>query len=92
MYMLTLTRAERRAISWVGHRYHNGNDLYWLLWSRCESSPVCDWDDESDITFRVRESVAWAICYNATENDDRSWPCFSEELAAKMELFCEGIV
>lgn len=96
MYSLTLTRNERRAIDWVGHRHSNGNDLADLL-CQCEqkTSPgyegELDWNEGEDITFFVPEHIAWQIAENA-ESEDGLWPCFAKELANKMQAFVDGIV
>ncbi len=99
-YTLTLTAADRKAIDWIGARYTNGNDLYKLLWKESEQhqgawanydSEDRDWDAPTDITFKVPEYAAWQIRDNA-ECEDGSWPCFSPELAAKMQAFVDSIV
>lgn len=90
-YTLTLTKDERKAIDWVGHRYSNGNDLYKLLTDGEMTPDDRDWSDDGDITFKVPEAVAWEIKENA-EAEDGFWPCFSGELASKMQRFIDGIV
>lgn len=91
-YKLTLTLSERMAIDWIGDRYTNGDELFSLL-QFCEgTSPEdADWDDERDLTFDVPEHVAWAIRDNA-EREDGTWPCFSPDLASKLQAFCDAIV
>lgn len=94
MYHLTLTQAERKAIDWIGYRYTNGRNLFVHLWanSTVESdwdSP--DWDDTRDLTFSIPEHVAWQIREDA-EQEDGYWPCFSPELASKMQAFIDSIV
>jgi len=91
MYQLTLTHGERRAIDFVDSRYANGIDLYKLLWGKCESQPVCDWDDNLPITFYVKEYIAWQI-KELAEQDNYQWPLFSPEFAAKMQTFVDSIV
>jgi hypothetical protein len=101
-YTLTLTKSERDAIDWISDRYSNGYALYRLLWldtpEDCitinqphawDESP--GWDSDCDIKFRVPEHVAWQIKDNA-ESEDGHWPCFSPELASKMQTFIDGII
>jgi hypothetical protein len=95
MYELTLTLSERKAIDWVGNRYSNGADLFSAL-QDCSSSSAHGededaWDTDGDITFHVPEHVAWKITENAA-NEDGYWPCFSPELAEKMQRFVDAIV
>ena len=60
-YQLTLSKSERDAIDFVGHRYSHGNDLYDLLWGgEVTSSPdEVEWADDEKITFHIPEWVAW---------------------------------
>ena len=89
MYQLTLSRSERRAIEWIGNRYANGDNLYSLLcdadWGNCRQ-----WDEPQDITFTFHENVAWGML-DIREAEDGHWPCFSPELACKLNVFCETI-
>jgi hypothetical protein len=89
MYTLTLTRAERRAFTWIGNRYSNGHDMEVILWE-CYNGDV-EWDDDADITFRIPENRAWEIADLAAQ-DDNTWPCFSDELYYKMTDFIHKIV
>tara|TARA_Y100000034_G_C6682479_1_gene300055 strand:- start:376 stop:660 length:285 start_codon:yes stop_codon:yes gene_type:complete len=94
MYTLTLTHEDRKAIDWVGHRYSNGDDLFDLLWDSIVVGPAIvgkKWDDDIDITFHIPEHIAWQIKENA-EQEDGFWPCFADELAIKMQAFCDSIV
>jgi hypothetical protein len=91
MYTLTLSKPERKAIDWVGHRYSNGDDLFHLLWGCENDKPDADWDYDGDITFTIPEHVAWEIRDNA-EQEDGQWPCFADNLTAKMMAFTDSIV
>ena len=105
MYTLTLTHEDRKAIDWVGHRYSNGDDLFLLLWAKevrknngCDDiEPLeVDWDCDADITFHIPEHIAWKIKENAETEAWGTiygfWPCFADELAIKMQAFCDSIV
>lgn len=90
MYQLTLSRAERQAIDWIGNRYWNGNELFTLLW--CDSSVegnTDEWDAPEDITFMIPEHVAWIIQENA---ESEGFPCFSPELSEKFYTLMNQIV
>lgn len=50
-----------------------------------------DWSSNCDITFGINEPEAWTIKDNS-ENEDGYWPCFSSELANKMQKFVDNIV
>jgi hypothetical protein len=90
MYTLTLTRQERQAIDFVGHRYAHGDDLYDVL-TDAEWEDDCEWDDDCDITFTLAEYLAWDI--NSIGNDSEfRFDLFSGELCEKITLFCDGIV
>ena len=84
MYHLTLTHGERRAIDWVGRRYDHGDNLRDCLFS-------VDWDSPEDITFDIPEYVAWEINRIGAASEYR-WDCFSEDLATKLTLFCDGVI
>ena len=88
MYTLVLSRDEREAIDWVGHRYDNGDDLYGLL---CDCSADEDWDFDGPITFHIPEHVAWGINRIRDEYDGR-WPCFSDAFSWKLNELCDSIV
>lgn len=88
MYKLTLTKAERDAIDWVGNRYSNGYDLFKQLMN-CEFEH--DWDFAGDIEFSISEHVAWEI-QNIAQEERYLWPCFSVAFAAKMDKFVDSIV
>ncbi len=92
MYKLTLTKEERKAIDWVGHRDWNGESLYVSLWVESESFPNdIDWDENGDITFTIPESVAWDICEN-WKSSDRQIPHFSEGLKGKVLSLIKQII
>lgn len=95
MYTLTLTYAERKAIDWVGYRYEHGDNLRDLLEeaeSKVNSDYDCDkWEEPIDITFHIPENLAWAINEIGEECEFR-WDCFAEELAEKLNDFCNQIV
>jgi hypothetical protein len=92
MYTLTLSKAERKAIDWVGDRYGHGNNLYGAL---CDAewlpAEVESWDHDGDITFKMNESTAWVINEIGEECEFR-WDCFAPALAAKLTDFCMAIV
>ena len=89
-YRLTLTKGERAALDWVGYRYRHGDELYRLLWGKCEQSPDdADWDDPRDITFAIPESVAWTI---SEIIDEDNLACFADELRSKLYHFQSQIV
>lgn len=89
MYTLTLTRAERDAFDWVGGRYSTGFDVANVLVECLDNDD--EWSQDSDITFKVSEVQAWEIREFA-EQEDGAWPCFSKELAEKMQAFIDEIV
>lgn len=86
MYELTLTQNERDAISWVGNRYWCGDDLYKLL---LNAEWDGEWDDDTDITFKLPEHVAWQIRDGIMEN---GIDCFSPEFEGKLYDFCNIVV
>jgi len=98
MYELTLTKSERKAIDWIGYRYSNGDDLKELLLDcDVDSSHYTTnaWTDAEDIIFYIPEHIAWQIADNAREEDgdhEYNFPCFSQDLTAKMFFFCFDIV
>jgi hypothetical protein len=89
MYTLTLTRDERRAFDWVGDRYNAGRVAELLIGCITEGQP--EWDEDGDITFAIPEHVAWEI-QDLAEEEDHSWPCFSAELANRLNALCWSIV
>lgn len=97
-YTLTLTRGERQAIDWVGHRYAHGDDLYdllcesdWDVHACCSQEEDWGWLADCPITFNLTEPQAWELLEIAEESEHR-WDCFSPELVAKVEQFCGGVV
>jgi hypothetical protein len=71
-YTLTLSRGEREALEWVGHRDWTGGPLYdilnseGVLWDG--ANPYVDdgdwegyWRNSQDITFTLPEYKAWEI-------------------------------
>lgn len=92
-YTLTLTQDERNAIDWIGNRYAHGDQLREAL-SECTTDRDDDeyiWDFPGDVTFNVRESIAWDIC-RALEESDFRMDCFGDDLRAKLFRFAEAIV
>lgn len=88
MYRITLTQDERSAFDWVGHRYCAGNVASLLL--DCIPADSA-WDDEGEIAFVVPENVAWEI-RDLAEQEEYAWPCFADDLKAKLNTFCQSIV
>jgi len=92
VYSLTLTKAERQAINWVGNRYRHGDELADIL-IECMDEDIeyfLDGDD-NDITFNIPEYDAWDI-NRIGDECNYQWDCFSPQFAAKMTSFCMGIV
>ena len=89
-YSLMLTESERKAFDWIGGRYSStGYDTAILIQ---EGLPVDKaWDDSGDITFNISESVAWEI-QELADSEEYQWPCFADNLAHKMQKFCDAIV
>ncbi len=89
-YSLTLSHGERAAFDWVGSRYSStGSDMKELIVQGMPSDQ--EWDDPSDITFIIPESVSWEM-KNIAEEEEFLWPCFSSRLAAKMNQFLDNII
>lgn len=91
MYELTLTKNERSAIDWIGHRYAHGDDLREQLDKSTIILPHDDaeWDGDYDITYQVPENVAWAInVIIAADN----LACFSDDMISKLLDFSAQIV
>lgn len=89
MYDLTLTKGERDAIDWVGHRGRHGTELYKLLWGHCGHSPEdADWDHDGPITFHMGEPQAWTIHEIISEG----LTCFGTELVRKLHRLQDRIV
>lgn len=84
-YELVLTPDERNAIHWVDGRYWCGYDFYMLLLD-CEWEG--EWDDDTDITFKIPEHVAWEIRDGIMEN---GIDCFCPEFERKLYEFCDGV-
>jgi len=102
MYTLTLTGGERDAFDWVGHRYNNGDKMADILRSsdvivvvqedaNLEDDEFDYWNEPGDVTFRIPEHKAWEM-RDMMEEEDGFWPCFSSELASKMQSFLDKIV
>ncbi len=87
MYKLSLTKSERDAIDWVGHRYANGNDFADLL-LQCMPENT-EWDDPYSITFQILEHLAWRIQEIA---DESGWTCFAGSFVEKLDAFLERVV
>lgn len=90
MYTLILTQGEREAFNWIGDRYSNGNDMRNVI-KEYPVNPDDSWDSTGPVAFDLPEHAAWEIKRFA-EEDDESFPCFSEELTIKMLRFLEQIV
>lgn len=106
-YKLTLTRSERQAIEWIGHRYFHGNDLQDLISTftpydaddmliaaenTITSVPVDEaWESNHDITFDLPECVAWRI-NEGFEAEGYQFACLAEDFAAKLQNFVDSIV
>lgn len=89
MYKLTLTKEERKAIDWIGHRYRHGNELRDILdYSPQTDGAELEWDDGGAATYDLSESDAWTICEIVEEGLD----CFDPDLCAKLHDFAEGVV
>jgi hypothetical protein len=88
MYTLTLTRTERRAFDWVGDRYLAGRVAVLLIGCIPDGQP--EWDEDGDIIFTIPEHIAWEI-RDLAEEEDYSWPCFSPDLATKLNDLCGNI-
>ncbi len=94
MYQLTLSRAERAAIDWIGFRYWNGYSLRDILCHCFPQSAEVGWDCPLDITFRLPEYCAWDILELARQEcgDYLICHCFSPELNVKIVDFLLRIV
>lgn len=91
MYRLTLSREERKAIDWIGHRYFHGDNLYSLLIS-CRLIPdFAAWDDDDLIAFDIPEHIAWEIKFGI-ESEDSFLACFDSSLKSKLIAFIDSIV
>jgi hypothetical protein len=95
MYELTLTKADRDAIDWIGNRYWHGSDLFDLLVT-CDTDQddhpeLAPWQTDGDVTFKIPESVAWEMRDKANEID---WlfDCFSDEFSQKLTDFLLVVV
>jgi len=90
MYELILTAGERAAFDWVGDRYNAGAIADILR--DCIKNEESSWGmPYVDVTFAIPEHKAWEIQELARE-EEFSFPCFSDELRAKLCDFCEAIV
>lgn len=89
-YILTLTKAERDAIDFVGDRYVHGFQLRELLWQGCLSRwpDGCEWYHHGEVTFTLPEHVAWQVC----EMVEQGLDLFSEDFCSKLHNFCEKVV
>lgn len=93
MYRLMLTSQERKAFDWVGNRYSSsGDDVSTILLHDCkQEGEEKEWEGDEDITFLVPEHCAWDIRELADE-EDNLFPCFADDLRAKMLQFIASIV
>lgn len=93
-YTLTLTKADRDAIDWVGDRY-SGAPAIFKVWQETETNPERDWSDDGDFTLVIPEHLAWEI-RDAAESDAEgghsTWPCFAPSLKNKLDAFLDSIV
>ncbi len=87
-YTLTLTRADRGAIDWVGHRYAHGDDLRDTLYA-CDVTTGEEWDGPEDWVFNVPEHVAWTIS-DIIDSDNLA--CFASSLREKLYAFQDRII
>lgn len=90
---LTLTKAERAAMDWVGGRYSHGFALCEFL---CDCQTNRDdeddiWDYDGDVTFTVPEHLAWSIV-DIINEDDQSLACFAGPFADKLREFANNVV
>lgn len=92
MYKLTLTKDEREAIDWVGHRYLTGTAFSDLLLHQ-DTLTVEDreWDHRGDVTFLIPEHVAHEI-NELFEQEDFLFPCFAQPFASKLLEWSNSIV
>lgn len=87
-YKLTLTKGERDAIDWVGHRYRHGDEFYKLLMGCTQVPDDADWDDERGIEYTIPEHTAWTM----GEIIDEGLDCFADEFRSKLYTFRNRIV
>jgi hypothetical protein len=88
-YSLTLSKSERDAFDWVGHRYQTGSEVaYQIIHYSPEGTR---WDEDGEITFNLPEHAAWHIAMLSVQ-EEGLWPCFSDELKQKMVEFCDKII
>lgn len=90
MYRLTLTASERSAFDWVGDRYLTGDRFATLLCTCDATESDTDWEGPEDITFLVPEPVAWELRDLAEQ--EGGFPCYAEELTAKLWAFLDKLV
>ena len=93
VYTLTLTKADRDAIDWVGDRYSGAACIHGAYQKLGVN--VGSWDDEGDLTLIMPEHVAWGIQEGAemdASGGHPTWPCFAPELKAKLDAFLDSIV
>jgi hypothetical protein len=95
MHSITLTKPERSAIDWVGHRYRHGDDLRDVLEQAEVTNNVVgldfneSWPGECDLTFNLTEAQAWEV--QTIINEDPRLACFADGLAGKLHEFCSKI-
>lgn len=93
MYKLTLTRGERAAFDWIGHRYAHGSEMLDMI-IKAIPPDVEELDNENEITFEIPEWLAWEI-RGLIEDDGRDpypWDCFAPALKCKMQEFIDSII
>jgi len=86
LYTLTLTREERKAIQWIGHRYFHGTELRDLI----ENLNTESWYSEETLTYIIPENTAWLIV-DGLESEDVFGTCLSADFRQKLKDFCEGV-
>jgi hypothetical protein len=92
-YTLTLTLAERLTFDWIGNAYVWADIADILCDNHPDGSDV--WNEPGSVTFNVSEANAWDIVALAdadTEGGHARFPCADSPLAAKLNLFCDGII
>ena len=90
-YTLTLTKSERKAFDWVGHRYVHGDQMADILRRHMPDIEDLEWDTDQDITFDLPENAAWEI-QDLAQEGDYQFDCFAPELREKMMGFLCKIV
>ena len=92
MYQLTLTKAERNTMDWIGPRYFHGDDLFDLLMDEevAYEPDEWDWKDSEKITFTIPENIAWQI-REGFESENHEFALLPPEFVQKLSGFLERI-